>query len=619
MDKGHELTNKQLAQLERKLAKEYTQANKELQKKFDAYMKDFDKQDKAKLKALSDGRITQKEYDSWRYGQMLHSKRAETMIKKYAEEMNKANRKASDIMNGAMPDIYAENFNFGTYQLERDANIDTDFTLYNERTVEKLAKEDKDLLPRSRVNDSKDTLWNKAKMRSALTQGILQGDSNYDIAKRLMLVTGMNLSAAIRNARTMTTGAQNAGRLDSYDRASKMGLNIQKTWVATLDDRTRDSHVALDGETVPLDEPFSNGLMYPADPDGKPAEVYNCRCTMISQIEGFERDVKDTTLRDTSHFKNESYDDWKNRHKANEKEINLDATGEKTARNYDNHIAKAIGRERYDEIVDALDASKDSDIKTLFQKHIDDVKVINHQSNGQAYCSIQSICWNAEKGRTDTINRKAFSTFYHESGHALDNMLAREKGGFFFYSTSWNNGEFSQTIKDEVGAWVNGIKNELKAGLKTHATDIEWLKEKGLLGTYSLQHLEFLATKHGCTVEDILGKKVKIPDAKYFMPKVVNQNAYNIIEKEIKTIQQTEHGNWKISDISDILEGATKGNLQCGWGHGKSYWKTTDVAVEAFAEMSQAHIVGGESLEILEKYLPKSVDAFRRMCSDAVR
>lgn len=38
-------------------------------------------------------------------------------------------------------------------------------------------------------------------------------------------------------------------------------------------------HVSLEGETVAIDEPFSNGLMYPRDPnDGRPEQVIRCRC-----------------------------------------------------------------------------------------------------------------------------------------------------------------------------------------------------------------------------------------------------------------------------------------------------------------------------------------------------
>jgi uncharacterized protein with gpF-like domain len=70
-------------------------------------------------------------------------------------------------------------------------------------------------------------------------------------------------------------------------RMNDMGILTEKEWMATHDKRVRDSHAAIDGETKPTDELFSNGLMYPGDPNGAPAEVYNCRCTMVTNVKGF--------------------------------------------------------------------------------------------------------------------------------------------------------------------------------------------------------------------------------------------------------------------------------------------------------------------------------------------
>ena len=109
----------------------------------------------------------------------------------------------------------------------------------------------------------------------------------------------MSASASIRNARTMTTAAENAGRMDRFEEAKEMGIKMKKTWVATLDDRTRDAHALLDGQTVDVDEPFDSILgpiMYPGDPDADPENVYNCRCTMITQIAGYERDISDRVM-----------------------------------------------------------------------------------------------------------------------------------------------------------------------------------------------------------------------------------------------------------------------------------------------------------------------------------
>ena len=88
-----------------------------------------------------------------------------------------------------------------------------------------------------------------------MTSSILQGRSLRGIADDLpQRITTMDRASAIRTARTAFTGAQNAGRMDSYAAAEKMGIKLKKEWLATLDGRTRHSHAALDGEMVGTDE-----------------------------------------------------------------------------------------------------------------------------------------------------------------------------------------------------------------------------------------------------------------------------------------------------------------------------------------------------------------------------
>lgn len=218
---------------------------------------------------------------------MTKGERYNDMINQLAQDMSHTNQMAMAALGDRLPDIYAVNANYAAYEVSKEAGMNLSFTMYDHNTVEKLVKEDSDLLPKPRVSIPEDERWNRGKIRSALTQGILQGDSIPNISKRLQQVTDMNRRAAVRNARTMCTSAQNAGRLARYNEAEdKYGLMFDKVWIATHDSRTRDSHKAIDGEEVSKDEPFSNGLMYPADPDGEPEEVYNCRCTMKSVYTG---------------------------------------------------------------------------------------------------------------------------------------------------------------------------------------------------------------------------------------------------------------------------------------------------------------------------------------------
>ena len=74
-------------------------------------------------------------------------------------------------------------------------------------------------------------------------------------------------------ARTETHTAQQKANFEGYKQA---GVET-KIWTATFQN-TRDTHAALDGEEVPMDRPFSNGLMFPGDASGPPSEIVNCQC-----------------------------------------------------------------------------------------------------------------------------------------------------------------------------------------------------------------------------------------------------------------------------------------------------------------------------------------------------
>ena len=229
---------------------------------------------------------------------------------------------AKSIINGYMPEVYAINHNYATFRIEKSALVDTSYTLYDRPTVERLMKKDPDLLPppgkkvSARIAAGEDIRWNKQQIQSVATQAILQGESIPQISKRLAETVGdSNYKAAVRNARTMTTSAENGGRQDAYKRAENMGIKMKRTWVATLDGRTRHAHRLLDGQTVDIDQPFvvdGEEIMFPGDPKAKPYLTWNCRCTTISQIEGFERDVTDLSLRHTKHLGDMTYEEWKN-------------------------------------------------------------------------------------------------------------------------------------------------------------------------------------------------------------------------------------------------------------------------------------------------------------------
>jgi len=305
-DQAHTETDYKIKKTKNRLAREYKQAEKELREKLNVYMKQFEAADKEKALLVEEGLLSKKEYIEWRKNKILYSNTLQAKIDSIAKRIVNVDRQAADIINKQLAGIYASNYNFASYTIERGFGINAGFTLVNEETVKKLAKRKPKLLPEKKIDKKKVFRWNRKKVRNAIMQGILQGEPIMDIAKRLETVLGMEWKTAVRNARTAMTAAQNSGRLGSYQNAESIGIKMQKRWLATLDDRTRESHQELDGETVPVNEPFSNKLMYPGDPEGDPSEVYNCRCTMVSELEdypnkNFERYVNGKSVGDMTY------------------------------------------------------------------------------------------------------------------------------------------------------------------------------------------------------------------------------------------------------------------------------------------------------------------------------
>lgn len=123
-------------------------------------------------------------------------------------------------------------------------------------------------------------------------------DRRFDAAIKTALKNGKGLAPAVIDnmvaayarrytnwhaetvARTATLNAFRAGQQASIDSAIEMDLmtaqDVVKIWTTVGDDRVRDEHVAMEGEEVPFDAPFSNGLMIPSE--------WNCRCIVLYEF-----------------------------------------------------------------------------------------------------------------------------------------------------------------------------------------------------------------------------------------------------------------------------------------------------------------------------------------------
>jgi len=118
-----------------------------------------------------------------------------------------------------------------------------------------------------------------------IEEGVALGQSIPQIEGRLMKV--FDFSKGVRSeriARTETLSAINQGAQEAYEQSNVVE---RKMWIATMDGRVREFHAEAHRQVVPLESTFLVGgqqLSHPGAIGGSPANVINCRCTMVPVI-----------------------------------------------------------------------------------------------------------------------------------------------------------------------------------------------------------------------------------------------------------------------------------------------------------------------------------------------
>ena len=324
MDRGHERTEQIINKIEGRLRAEYEQAAKDLKETIDDYFKRFELKDKKWQEWVNDGKRTQEQYDAWRSQQVMQGKRWKALKEQVATDMLNVAQNARQISQSYIPEIWELNANYGLYQVEVGSGykLPSSLTLYNRDAVARIVKEEPDLMPMGKqvlgdIARGKTKRWERQRLQSIATQGILQGKSNVRIAQDIAntLADG-DFKSSMRYARTMSTNAQNGGRYDAYRRLEYNGVPLTLEWAATLDMRTRTSHRLMHGQRRNVNEPFEvDGveILYPGwlgtqkgDYKVPPDQLWNCRCTILAWVKGFEHD----TITDSDKMGDMSFEEW---------------------------------------------------------------------------------------------------------------------------------------------------------------------------------------------------------------------------------------------------------------------------------------------------------------------
>lgn len=462
----------------------------------------------------------------------------------------------------------------------------------------------------TRLGEDVDLL--KKKITAQVSRSIATGTSYAQTAKALAGYTRIGYNNAIRIARTEGHRIQTTATMDAMHVARDKGADVVKQWDATLDSKTRPSHMAVDGEIRELDDPFSNGLGFPGDPGGKAGEVINCRCALLQRArwalkEGMNPDTGEVTYTDDEFskfdrdsnmtryfFEVDDYKEFKKKYLKVTKAQQPPAVVLKSTPNYTSEMATKFGKAHYDALHQIIADCTNADAVELWKKYESQVRIADASYKGTAHALGDNVYVNIDNvAKGDSISTP-YQTVFHECGHAIDSISRTQAPNTDWYrrhfSSAYKDGLFPQTINDEVQALVKAKDAELKALWKQHAGDVDWFRQNGYM--YNWQTT---------------------------IPKYSKARAYSALEKEIKAAgSKLAYG-----DLSDIMEGTTGGKIQCGIGHGANYWKQRTyngvpdgLATEAFAEMLDSTFANPESLDLIKKYLPKSYSVFQDMLKE---
>ena len=491
-----------------------------------------------------------------------------------------------DGLDSLLKKIAGDGYTQSAFAIQKGIGLGWDITALNQKKLETL-------LSKPWTTDGRtfsDRIWSKKKelvgsVQKELTQGLLRGDSPQKITDAIKNRFNVSRYQAGRLVHTETTYFNAISTKQAYQ-----DLGVEKIEILeTLDSHTCEICQPLDGTVIPLAQYEPGVTVPPFHP--------NCRgttCPHFADMDG-ERAARNAEGKVYYVPANMAYTQWKKAFVDGGSKDGLTVATVagvlKRVRDYESEFGKKFGKDHYDQIRDRVDACENPNLQKVWDAYEGKIKVADPHYNGGAYCSGNNIYVGINK---DAKGRKYFSpysTTFHESGHAIDGLAAQlgRPNGQWHFSSTYKDGLFPKTIKEEVDDWVKSILSDMKA----HKSDFQYWVDKGWI---TQGWADYYASQAN------------------FKP--LKSMAFQAVKQEIQGLEPLQ-----MCDISDILEGATRGKIQCGVGHGGgSYWTNRayngidwGLGTEAFAEMTSATMTCPESLETIKKYLPKSYALYEEM------
>ena len=238
------------------------------------------------------------------YADMQKYGRLNKLEKQLFEEIKMLYKDDGKRIRSTLTDVYNESYYRTAWALETETRARLGYSAVDPKTVQLSVQNPfTGLTLNDRLERHRTSLIYS--LKEELTRGFVAGDTYPQISRRIKEQLEGDAGKAIRIVRTESTRIYNEAQFDSIKHAEEQGVVVTKTWISSGDDRTRDSHLALDGVTIPVDEYFDidgdKGL-FPGD-FSEAKNVINCRCTVEYNVVAVNKPSHDD-LGDMN------FDDW---------------------------------------------------------------------------------------------------------------------------------------------------------------------------------------------------------------------------------------------------------------------------------------------------------------------
>lgn len=289
MDRLDKNINRRIGQLvtkeEREIAKYYASITKELRKLLGYYYEKYE----------SGGVLT--------YEEMAKYDR----LKKFERDIKEVSRSLyKDVgasVEKVLSDVYKDGFYMAEWGVEQEIGKRLGYVIKPEVVEAALNNPITGLVLSDRLEKNRQSIeW---EIRQVTNQGLIKGETYSTMAKNINKALDKDYVKSLRVVRTEAHRVKEQGKQDSREYAQGMGIVLSKEWLCMGDERSRETHLRLDGTKIPLEEKFVtvNGeSLYPGG-FGVAKEDINCRCVATQTIE----DVKNNELKDGQ---KESYEEF---------------------------------------------------------------------------------------------------------------------------------------------------------------------------------------------------------------------------------------------------------------------------------------------------------------------